>query len=237
MRPFSIAITCYLLSLTCVSFADKGSDIISENDRINYSIGYQIGADLQRQRVKLNAGQLLSGVQDGLSAAEPQMTPESISAILFDLKRRVMAQQQQELLLTAQRNREQSEAFLTENTTKEGTIVLSSGLQYRILESGTGRSPTRDDRVKVHYRGMLLDETEFDSSYRREKPTAIQVDSVIDGWAEALQLMKEGDKWQLFISPELAYGERGMGKRIPPNSLLIFELKLVSIESDNPIGE
>ena len=121
------------------------------------------------------------------------------------------------------------------NLTKEGTIVLASGLQYRILKSGAGKSPNKDDWVTVHYRGTLLDKTEFDSSYRREEPTAIQVDSVIDGWAEALQLMKEGDKWQLFISPELAYGERGMGARIPPNSLLIFELKLVSIKSDNPL--
>lgn len=227
--------TSYLLSLVCVGCADEDSDMITENDRINYSIGYQIGADLQRQRVELNAGQLLNGLQEALSAAEPRMTPEAMSAVLFDLKRRVMAQQQQELLQAAQTNQEQSEVFLAENATKEDTIVLSSGLQYRVLESGTGRSPTKDDWVTVHYRGTLLDKTEFDSSYRREEPTAIQVDSVIDGWAEALQLMKEGDKWQLFISPELAYGERGMGARIPPNSLLIFELKLVSIKSDNPL--
>ncbi len=235
MRLYAIAIAACLSSLTCVSWAGEGAEIISENEDINYSIGYQIGADLKGQRVELNAEQLLNGVRDALSAAEPRITPEAMSAILFKLKRRVFAQQQQELLQAAQKNRKLSEAFLAENATKEGTIVLASGLQYRILKSGAGKSPNKDDWVTVHYRGTLLDKTEFDSSYRREEPTAIQVDSVIDGWAEALQLMKEGDKWQLFISPELAYGERGMGARIPPNSLLIFELKLVSIKSDNPL--
>ena len=234
MRPNAIAIATCLSSLICVGWAGEDSDISSENDRINYSIGYKMGSDLKGQRVELNAEQLLNGVQDALSAAAPRMTPEAMSATLFELKRRIMALQQEERLQTAQRNRKQGEAFLAENATQEGTIVLASGLQYSILENGAGKSPDKDDWVKVHYRGTLLDGKEFDSSYRREAPAAFQVDSVIDGWTEALQLMKAGDKWQLFIPPELAYGERGMGSRIPPNSLLIFELELLSIKSGKP---
>ena len=130
----------------------------------------------------------------------------------------------------AEANRQKGEAFLVENQKKEGVITLPSGLQYKVIEEGTGESPKPNDTVVTHYRGTLIDGKEFDSSYRRGEPASFPVNRVIAGWTEALQLMKVGAKWQLFIPPELAYGERGAGRAIGPNAALIFEIELVEIQ-------
>ncbi|MDH5385717.1 MAG: FKBP-type peptidyl-prolyl cis-trans isomerase, partial [Candidatus Aminicenantes bacterium] len=130
----------------------------------------------------------------------------------------------------AEKNLAEGQSFLEENGKKEGVITLQSGLQYKVLSEGSGKSPQKGDAVTVHYRGTLLNGTEFDSSYSRGQPQSFRVDGVIAGWTEALQLMKEGAKWQLFIPSVLAYGERGVPQRIPPNSTLIFEIELISIQ-------
>ena len=129
----------------------------------------------------------------------------------------------------AKANLEQAQAFLAANANKEGVQTLPSGLQYRVIQAGEGKTPGPGDNVRVQYRGSLIDGTEFDSSYARGKPATFRVNKVIKGWQEALQLMQEGAKWELFIPPGLAYGERGRPKAIPPNSALIFEVELISV--------
>ena len=129
----------------------------------------------------------------------------------------------------AAKNLEDSKKFLAENQKKEGIKTLPSGLQYKVIAEGSGKMPKPTDDVTLHYRGTLIDGTEFDSSYQRGEPATFKVDGIIKGWTEALQLMKEGSKWQLFIPPELGYGNRSMS-RIPPNSTLIFEVELISVK-------
>jgi FKBP-type peptidyl-prolyl cis-trans isomerase FklB len=140
-----------------------------------------------------------------------------------------MAARQKEMQELADKNLSEGKAFLEANRKKEGVKTLSSGLQYKVLAEGSGKTPKATDEVTVNYRGTLIDGTEFDSSYGRGKPLTVKVNGVIRGWSEALQLMKAGSRWQLFIPPDLAYGERVMG-RIPPNSTLIFEVELISVK-------
>jgi FKBP-type peptidyl-prolyl cis-trans isomerase FklB len=135
-----------------------------------------------------------------------------------------------ERVAVGERNRAAGDAFLASNRTAEGVVQLESGLQYRVLSSGSGESPTATDTVVVHYRGTLIDGTEFDSSHRRGEPATFGVDQVIDGWTEALVLMKPGDKWMVYLPPSLAYGERGAGRRIGPNEVLVFELELLEVK-------
>jgi len=203
--------------------------LANENDKTSYSIGYQIGGDLQRQGVKFQSEALAKGIQDAVSGAKPMITQEEMTQLLVDLKRKIVASQQEELKKVAEKNLAEGKVFLAENEKKKGVKALASGLQYKVMKEGAGRAPKAEDKVTVHYRGTLINGTEFDSSYARNQPATFQVDQVIPGWTEALQLMKTGSKWQLFIPAGLAYGERGAGP-IPPNSPLIFEVELLSID-------
>lgn len=151
---------------------------------------------------------------------------------LVNLKKKISVAQQQQQKQQADKNLAEGKAFLEENGKKEGVKTLPSGLQYKVIQEGSGKMPAASDTVTVHYRGTLIDGAEFDSSYKRGKPATFRADRVIAGWKEALQLMKPGAKWQLFIPGPLAYGERGAGAKIPPNSTLIFEVELISINSD-----
>jgi FKBP-type peptidyl-prolyl cis-trans isomerase FklB len=145
-------------------------------------------------------------------------------------QKEMMAKQQELAKRLGEKNKKEGEAFLSENRKKEGIKALPSGLQYKVVKAGTGKKPKSTDTVTTHYRGTLIDGTEFDSSYRRGQPASFPVSGVIPGWTEALQLMEEGAKWQLFIPPNLAYGERGAGSQIGPNATLIFEIELISIQ-------
>ncbi len=147
------------------------------------------------------------------------MSPEEMQTTLMGLKRRTMAQKKLEQQLAAKHLAE-GQTFLAENAKKDGVVSLRSGLQYKVIKEGTGKAPGLKDTVSVNYRGTLIDGTEFDNSYKRNEPTTFRVDSVIRGWSEALQLMKEGAKWELYIPPELGYGERGAGSKIPPTARL-----------------
>jgi FKBP-type peptidyl-prolyl cis-trans isomerase len=206
-----------------------------EMDRTSYSVGYQIGSDFKRQGVKLNPGALAKGMQDAVSEAKPLMTQQEMTQLLVDLKKKMVAAQQEEIKKMADKSLAEGEAFRSANGKKEGVKTLASGLQYKVVREGAGGSPKATDKVTVHYRGTLIDGTEFDSSYARNEPATLQVDQVIPGWTEALQLMKAGSKNELFIPPGLAYGERGVGP-IPPNSTLIFEVELLSIEAGSDSG-
>jgi len=213
-----------------VCSAAEQLELKDQKAKDSYSLGFQYGEAFKKQAMDIDLKVFSTGMQDGLEGKEPLMSPVEIEENLSSLKKRLFAAQQLQLRERAARNREEGEAFLAENAKKKQVVTLTSGLQYKVLVEGTGKTPKAQDEVTVHYRGTFIDGTEFDSSYKKGEPATFQVDGVIKGWTEAMQLMKEGGKWQLFVPAELAYGERGMG-RIPPNSTLIFEVELISVGS------
>jgi len=158
------------------------------------------------------------------------MTEEEIRESLSALQKELMEKQAEKTKLMGEKNKKEGEAFLAENKKKEGVVTLPSGLQYKVIKEGTGKQPSADATVETNYRGTLIDGTEFDSSYKRGQAATFPVNGVIAGWTEALQLMKEGAKWQLFVPANLAYGERGAGNVIGPNATLIFEVELISVK-------
>ncbi|MBI5593913.1 MAG: FKBP-type peptidyl-prolyl cis-trans isomerase [Deltaproteobacteria bacterium] len=225
--PLLTALAVILLFNT--GSAAETPKIEDEKDRVNYSLGYQIGEDLKRQGVELQSELIVKGIRDAISGTSPLMTPQDMRTVLVDLKKRIEKTERERLLKDSGKNLAEGEVFLSENARKEGVQVLPSGLQYRVVREGSGASPKATDTVTVNYRGMHIDGTEFDSSYKRNKPAIFRVDRVIRGWTEALQLMKEGAKWELSIPAKLAYGERGAGTGIPPNSALIFDVELIAV--------
>ena len=225
-----------LITLLSIAFlfgvchAEEKLELKDQKDKESYSLGYQFGKNLKFQEVDINLDVYTSGIKDALGGKESQMSQEEIRTTISDLQKRITAERQKELKEKGAKNLEESKKFLAENQKKEGIKTLPSGLQYKVLTEGTGKTPKETDNVTVNYKGTLIDGTEFDSSYKKGQPASFQVNGVIKGWTEALQLMKEGSNWQLFIPPELGYGERGAGPQIPPNSTLIFEVELISVQ-------
>ncbi len=204
--------------------------LTTDKDKVSYAIGMNIKTAMKRDGVDVDTAILLRGLQDALAGSKPLLTDQEVQATMTalqgDLRKKQELQQQQ----LADTNKKEGDAFLAANKTKEGVVALPSGLQYKILQEGTGPKPAATDTVTVNYRGTLLDGTEFDSSYKRGQPTPVAVGRIIKGWTEALQLMPVGSKWQLFIPPDLAYGPRQAGPTIGPNSTLVFEVELLSIQ-------
>jgi len=200
--------------------AEEKQVLQNQKEKVSYSIGLNIGNNLKKQSIDIDMNIFAKGIQDGLSGASPLLNKEEIQETMVAFQREMM-----------EKYKKQGEAFLAENKKKEAVKILPDGLQYKVIKAGTGKKPKADDTVTVNYRGTLIDGTEFDSSYKRGQPATFPVSGgMIKGWSEALQLMQEGAKWELFIPPNLAYGERGMGGIIGPNSTLIFEVELVSIK-------
>lgn len=197
----------------------------------SYGIGLNIGHQLKAEGVDLNVESLFQGIHDGIQATTPKYTPDQLRAAFAVIQRQVQARQPQANPAEADKNLREGQAFLTATKAQPGIVALPSGLQYRVLQSGDGPSPKATDVVKVHYEGKLLNGTVFDSSIKRNQPATFPVNRVIPGWTEALQKMKVGDRWQLIIPSDLAYGPRGMPPAgIGPNSVLIFDVRLLSIE-------
>ena len=217
--------------LSGICLAGERPGLKDEKEKISYSVGYQIGGDFKRQGVELDPDLLVKGIRDAAGGAEPRISPQEMRKTLVDLKKKVEADERKRRREKAGKYRAEGEAFLSANGKKEGVVTLPSGLQYKVLAAGKGTSPGPADNVTVHYRGTLVDGTEFDSSYQRNEPATFGVDRVIPGWKEALPMMKEGAKWQLFVPSKLGYGEQGSGSRIPPNSALLFEVELISVRS------
>ncbi len=201
-----------------------------QKDKVSYVIGMDIGTNLKRQSVEINPDILLKGIKDGLSGSKPLMTDQEMRETIAAFQKEIQAKQEEVAKKMGEKNKKEGEFFLAENKKKEGIVTLASGLQYKVLKKGSGKKPKLTDSVTTHYKGTLIDGTEFDSSYRRNQPVSFPVNGVIAGWTEALQLMGEGAKWQLFIPSSLAYGERGAGAQIGPNATLIFEVELISIQ-------
>ncbi len=210
-------------------------------DKASYAVGLNVGkslgAQLHQQSVEVDQAILLKGVKDALAGGKALLTDDEVKAVLMQLQTEVRTRQQEKMKVEQEKmkvageaNKKEGDEFLAANKIKEGVVTLPSGLQYKILTEGTGPKPAATDTVSCNYRGTLINGTEFDSSYKRGQPLSIQVNGVIKGWTEALQLMPVGSKWQLFIPSEMAYGERGPSPQIGPNSTLIFEVELLSIQ-------
>lgn len=199
----------------------------ASHEDISYSIGYTIGVDMMQRGGDFDTDQVIEGMRAALDQSEPRLTPDQISQSLFSFQ----MQMQQQMMQVAQGSLVRGQAYLDENAQKEGVVVTESGLQYRVIQSGDGATPTVDDIVAARYRGTLVDGTEFDSSPEGDT-VSFPVARVIPGWVEALQMMKVGDKWELTVPSDLAYGERGSQQgTIGPNETLVFEIELVAIES------
>ena len=213
-----------------ICYADEKLELKDQKDKESYSLGYQFGQNLKAQGMDINLDVYTTGIRDALGGKDSAMSQEEIRATISELQKRVMAGLQKEFKEKADKNLSESKVFLEGNKKKEGVKTLPSGLQYKVVAEGSGKTPKATDTVTVHYRGTFINGFEFDSSYKKKQPATFQVNGVIPGWTEALQLMKEGSKWQLFVPPELAYGEKGAGGQIPPNSALIFEVELISVK-------
>jgi FKBP-type peptidyl-prolyl cis-trans isomerase len=211
--------------------ADQGSPALEDDkDKSSYAVGMNLGGALRRQSTELDVDLIVRGFRDALAGEKTLLSPVEMRAILSRLQSELKTKQAALLGERAAKSKADSEAFLAANKVKEGVITLESGLQYRILKAGDGKKPTVNDTVVCHYRGTLIDGTEFDSSYKRAQPATLTVRKLVKGWTEALQLMPVGSKWQIVIPASLGYGERGSGKGIGPNAALIFDVELLAIQ-------
>ncbi len=203
----------------------------TQKDKTSYAMGMNMGTGLRKQAIDIDPAIVARGLRDSFTNGKTLLSEEEERTLLTQLQNEVRKKQQELAQVAGEANKKQGVAFLEANKTKEGVVTLPSGLQYKILQAGTGPKPAATDTVVCNYRGTLLDNTEFDSSYKRGQPATFPVGGVIKGWTEALQLMPVGSKWQLFVPAELAYGERGAGGQIGPGATLIFEVELLSIQS------
>ncbi len=237
----------FLISFVSISFCQSGlskSDLKSDKDKFSYCIGVNIGkhyktqpnasaeaqghADVVRKMMDVDSVLLAYGLNDGLSTDSTRQTlftDEEVNQVLTEYQKQLTAKQK----AIGEKNRAEGEKFLAENKKKEGVITLPSGLQYKVIKQGNGKSPKAEDTVTAHYSGTLINGTKFDSSYDRNEPIKFPVTGVIKGWVEALQLMKEGDVWELYIPSELAYGETGASDEIGPNTVLLFTVELIKV--------
>jgi FKBP-type peptidyl-prolyl cis-trans isomerase FklB len=217
----------FLAGLAC---AEEKAPPKTQKDKVSYSIGLDIGKNLKEQSVEVNPDYLAKGLKDSLSGEKSLLTDEEIREAMTAFQAEMQAKQEARMKDQGEKNKIEGEAFLAENKKKQGVVTLPSGLQYKVVKQGAGKSPKPTDTVTTHYRGTLIDGTEFDSSYKRNEPVSFPVNGVIKGWTEALQLMKAGSKWELYIPSNLAYGEQGAGNVIGPNATLIFEVELISVK-------
>lgn len=207
-------------------------ELKTEKEKVSYALGYQIANSMKMDDLDLDLQVFARAFEDVLKGGKSAMTDEEIRQTMTDFQQKMVAKRREAQKKEGEENLAAAKKFLEENKQKEGVKELPSGLQYIILKEGTGKSPKATDTVKVNYRGTLINGEEFDSSERHGGPAELALNRVIPGWTEAVQLMKEGAKWQLFVPPDLAYGERSMGPMIPPNSLLIFEIELIEVMGD-----
>jgi FKBP-type peptidyl-prolyl cis-trans isomerase FklB len=236
MKGAWVAAILAVVLLTSHAFAEEQTVLKTEKEKVSYIIGVNIGRNLQTQSVEVDPDMISKGMKDVASGAKLLMTDDEMKATMTAFQQEMMKKREEELKKAGEKNKAEGEAFLAANKKKPGVIALPSGLQYKVITRGKGKSPKATDTVTVNYKGTLIDGTEFDSSYKRGEPASFPVNGVIKGWTEALQLMKEGSKWELFIPPDLAYGEKGAGNVIGPNATLVFEVELLSFKEGGNHG-
>jgi FKBP-type peptidyl-prolyl cis-trans isomerase len=228
--PTMLALAFFSLSCSSNKTEPAQVDLNDPAAKFSYALGLEIGASLKQLGAEIDMDVFARGVEDNLKGNEPLLTPQQAAEIKQEFFKKLQAERAERNKDLAEKNRKEGEKFLAENKKKDGVTTTASGLQYEVLTEGDGPTPKATDQVTVHYRGTLIDGTEFDSSYNRGEPVTFPVQGVIAGWTEALQLMKVGSKYRLFIPSNLAYGERGAGQVIGPNATLIFEVELLEIK-------
>jgi len=229
LKQTILLILSSLLLFSCGEKISKSTDLKDTKQKASYSIGFRIAKDFKSNKLDVDSEAVVKGFQDGLYGKQ-LLTDEQINKVLMEFQREMYDKKMKEAQGLSGKNKADADVFLAQNKNKPGVKTTASGLQYQVIKSGNGPSPKATDKVKVHYIGKLLNGTEFDNSYKRNQPAVIQLNAVIKGWGEALQLMKVGDTWKLFIRPDLGYGDAGAGDVIPPGSLLIFDVELLGIE-------
>lgn len=232
MKARGVMICGMMLMVATTAIAAEKMELKTPKEKTSYAIGMNIASGLKRDEIDIDADILGKAIKDVLAGQKTALTEDEARTAIMDLQKVMQEQQQTKMKAVGEKNAKEGEKFLAENKKKEGVKTLASGLQYQVITEGKGKSPKATDKVSVQYKGTLLDGTEFDSSYKRGQPASFPVNGVIKGWTEALQLMKEGAKWKLFIPASLAYGENGpQGSPIGPNATLIFEVELISIQA------
>lgn len=222
MKVKTIILLPLLLALASLVNA---SELKTDKDKLSYIFGVQVGQGLRAEGVELEMDAFTAGIKDMLAGSNSQIDAAQAQILVSDYQEK----KQQEMAKVSAKKQNESSTFLANNAKKDGVFVTASGLQYKIVEKGKGKSPTSENKVIAHYTGKLLDGTVFDSSHDRGEPATFPVSGVIKGWQEALPMMKEGGKWQIVVPANLAYGDRGVGNLIGPNETLIFDIELVSI--------
>ena len=219
-----------VLFLAAQAYAGEPTELKTQKDKVSYGIGVDVARNFTRLGIDFDLEILVKGMRDVLSGEKLLMSESDLRATMNDYQSELKGKMLKAMQVASADNKRKGDAFLEENKKKEGVGALPSGLQYKILKAGDGKTPTDADMVECQYRGTLIDGTEFDSSYWSGKPAVLKVAGLIPGWTEALKLMPMGSKWQLFIPPQLAYGERGASRDVGPNATLIFELELLAIK-------
>ena len=219
------------LSLALAALFATGSavaqDTTSEKGKLSYSLGFQIGKDFTERGIVIDINTVIKALQDGYAKRPPTVPEEQMRETLSAFQTKMMGEAKAEYEKVAGANKAKSDQFMAQNKTKKGIVSLPSGLQYRVIEDGTGKKVGPTSEVTVHYRGSLSDGLEFDSSFARGEPVKFKVNEVIKGWQESLERMKVGDHWQIFVPSDLAYGDRGQPPRIGPNQALVFDIKVI----------
>ena len=221
MKRFIVIVSASLLALPLFG-QEKSPQLKDQKDKVSYSIGMNIGFNLSKQKVDINPDILAAGIKDAI-AGKPLLTQDQVKDVMAQFEKDMEQKQKQ----AGEKNKTDGAKFLEENKKKQGVKTTASGLQYKVMKEGTGAQPKPTEMVTVNYRGTLIDGTEFDSSYKRGQPASFPVNGVIKGWTEALQLMKVGSKYQVFVPASLAYGERSVSPELGPNATLIFEVELL----------
>lgn len=204
-------------------------DTTSEKGKLSYAIGYEIGNDFVEKKMDIDLNTVIRAIQDGYSKKAPAVANEQMAEALDKMKERLYNEAKAKYEQLARENKAASDKFLAENKVKKGIMTTATGIQYRVIEEGTGKKPLKTSEVTIHYRGSLTTGLEFDSSFARGTPAKFKVDQVLKGWQEIIPMMKVGDHWQIFLPPEQAYGMRGNGP-IGPNQALVFEIKLIDVK-------
>lgn len=223
-----LVFSSFLLSCDKIkAWVSKPVALETEEDKLSYLLGYVLTENTKTIESDLQSPAFMAGIKDSLAGRPPSLEKEKFAKIHNQLQQKSHLKKQQQ---EGEKQNMEGQKFLETNKQKEGVEVTASGLQYEVLTEGKGKKPTAEDTVEVHYRGTLLNGTEFDSSYKRKESISFPLNGVIKGWTEGLQLMKEGAKYKFYIPSELAYGERGAGQNIPPHATLIFEVELLKVK-------
>ena len=225
MKNLCIALLVVMVAAT----SGFSTTIETEAEKVGYAIGMNIGQSMKMQQLDIDPDQVAAGLLAAFKGEPTLMSEEEMAQILTVFQQQMQAREMQLMAAESAKNVEESRSYLEENSKQQGVVTTESGLQYKVLTEGEGVSPELNSTVDVHYRGTLVDGTEFDSSYSRGEPATFPVGNVIPGWTEALQLMKEGDKWEITIPAELAYADQGAPPVIPPSAALIFEVELLKV--------